>query len=108
MAAVPQFTFFDPRTHPAMADEALYTLWDLEAIRQSDLVFACLEATNPSGYGTALEVGYARALGKHIIVVDELDEKRKRYLGMVRASANVVFKTLEDGIAFLKELECLN
>ena len=109
MTAVPRFSFFDPRVH-GLKDETQYTLWDLEAIRQSDLVFAYLEATNPAGYALALEVGYARALGKRVILVDEkstLDEKSKRYLGMVRSSADAVFESLEDGIAFIKELEKL-
>ena len=45
---VQQFIYLDPRTH-ALKDNVQYTLWDTEAIRHSDLIFAYLESTNPAG-----------------------------------------------------------
>lgn len=106
MAAVPEFVFLDPRVH-GLQDEMEYLVWDLEAVHQSDWVFAYLEATNPAGYALALEVGYAKALGKRIIFVDEKsvsEEQLRRYLSMVRAAADVTVASLEEGIAFLKML----
>lgn len=108
--SMPSLKFFDPREHGLEAPSE-YSLWDLEAIRQSDVVFAYLEATNPGGYALALEVGYARALGKHIVFVDEksaVEEKGGRYLAMVRTSADVVFHSFEEGLAFLRSMEKLS
>jgi nucleoside 2-deoxyribosyltransferase len=107
MDAVPQFAFLDPRVH-GLTDRADYTSWDLEAIRCSDLVFAYLEAANPAGYSLALEVGYAKALGKCVVLVDEksaLDGETRRYLGMVQECANIVFESFEEGLSYMKELE---
>jgi hypothetical protein len=109
IAVVPSFAYFDPRFHE-LKDENQYVLWDLEAIRRSDWVFAYLEATNPAGYALALEIGFAKALGKPVVLVDEKsssDEQTKRYLAMVRASADVVFESLEEGIAFIRKFEKL-
>ena len=40
--------FFDPREYKLDTAE-LYTAWDLNAIRESDWVFAYLEKSNPGG-----------------------------------------------------------
>ena len=76
----------------------------MQAIRQSDLVFAYLEATNPAGYALALEIGYAKGLGKTVILVDEkssVDEQAGRYLQMVRAAADAVFASFDEGVEYL-------
>jgi hypothetical protein len=107
MGAVNRFSFYDPRTHK-LQEPREYTLWDLEAIRKSDIVFAYLEITNPAGYALALELGYAKALGKRIILVDEkspANEQTKRYLGMICAIADTSFETFEEGLNYLKVLE---
>jgi hypothetical protein len=44
--SLPDFKYLDPRQHD-LSDPTQYTLWDLEAIRQCDIVFAILEADNP-------------------------------------------------------------
>jgi hypothetical protein len=103
----PRFTFLDPRNHE-LTDGAQYTLWDLAAIRRSDLVFAYLEPTNPAGYSLALEVGYAKALGKPVVLVDEkstLTEETRRHTAMIHALADVTFQSLDDGLNYIKELE---
>lgn len=103
---VPQFTYYDPRGH-GLENKDEYTLWDLEAVRRCNWVFAYLEPTNPGGYALALEIGYAKALGKRVIFVDEksaTDAQTGRYLAMIAAAADVVFTKLEDGIDFLKKL----
>ncbi len=104
--AVPQFNYFDPRGH-GLENKAEYTVWDLEAVRRCNWVFAYLESTNPGGFALALEVGYAKALGKRVIFVDEKstnDPQTGRYLTMISAASDVVFNKLEDGIEFLKKL----
>jgi hypothetical protein len=56
MNAAPGFDYFDPRSH-GLDDPRSYTVWDLNAIDQSDILFVYFEATNPSGFGLSLEVG---------------------------------------------------
>jgi nucleoside 2-deoxyribosyltransferase len=109
MKALPSFDYFDPRSH-GLATKAEYTAWDLEAIRRSDYVFAYFESTNPGGYALALEVGFAKALGKFVIFVDEkstVDAQMGRYLEMVSETADVSFKTLQEGVAFLEKFNIL-
>ena len=105
-AAVPDLLYKDPSKH-GLNDPAAYTEWDLQAIRDSDVVFAYLEATNPAGYALALEVGYAKALGKAVILVDEQSlrsEQVRRYLQMVRSTADVTFDSLAEGVLHLQRL----
>lgn len=95
--------FLDPTTH-SLTNEDEYTAWDLLNIKQSDIVFAYMDNENPSGYGLCVEVGYAKALGKTIIlVIDYLDNLRDQYFGMVRSCADVVVNNLDDGINLIKE-----
>lgn len=108
--AAPQFRYLDPRSH-GLKSRAEYTSWDLEAIRRCDYVFAYLESTNPGGYSLALEVGYAKALNKLVVVVDEKsasDAQTGVYLEMVGAAADVVFDKLEPGLEYLKHLTSLS
>lgn len=100
------FSYRDPSEH-GIRDAAAYTAWDLEAVRRSDILFAYLQASNPSGFGLVLEVGYAAALGKHVIFVDERspsDEETGRYLDIVRETADVHFDNLGDGLEYLRNL----
>jgi len=66
------------------------------------MVFAYLEADNPSGAGLCCEVGYAMALGKTVILVNEKDD---RYIKFVESLADAVFDNLEDGIKFLQRMQ---
>lgn len=104
--AANSFEYKDPSQN-GFTDPRLYTEWDLEAIRSSDIVFAYFEDANPGGYGLSLEVGYAAALGKHIIFVDEKSHHSPnagRYLKIVQKTSNVVFDSLGEGIDYLKSL----
>lgn len=101
---VPQFKYLDPRVH-GLDKRIEYTIWDLEAVRRCDWVFAYLESSNPGGFALALEVGYAKALGKRVILVDEKsfhDPQAAPYLVMVATASDVVFNDLEDGTRFLQ------
>jgi nucleoside 2-deoxyribosyltransferase len=105
-SSVSNFNFIDPRIHN-LNNETLYTLWDLEAIRQCDWIFAYLEKTNPGCYALSLEIGFAKALGKRVLLVDEKsssDEYSMRYLKMVRASSDVTFDSFEEALKFMNSL----
>lgn len=110
MTKVNNLIYFDPRSH-ALSDKTEYTLWDLEAIRNCDILFGYFEIDNPGGYALALEVGFAKALGKRIIFVDEkspVDENIKHHLGMLHAAADTVVYDLQQGIALLRSLSQLS
>jgi len=97
--------YIDPRVH-GLVEEELYTAWDLFGIDLADIVFVCMDKDNPGCHGIALEVGYAKAKRKLVVFVDEKDEGDpiKRYMGIARASADVAFDNLADGIAFVKSI----
>ncbi|MFN7609952.1 MAG: hypothetical protein ACK5QX_03290, partial [bacterium] len=72
-----------------------------------DWMLAYLEESNPGGYNLAFEIGYAKALGKKVILVDTKstkDEAIRRYTGMLHASADVKSNTLEDALKLLDGL----
>jgi len=99
------FELLDPSAHN-IQDPAEYTRWDLEAIRQSDILLANMEPTNPGGYSLALEVGFAAALGKPIFLVDQVDDPSvKRYFEIVRECSERVFATLNEAIDHLSSME---
>ena len=105
-SALPDLVYKDPSKH-GLTDPVLYTEWDLQAIRESDVVFAYLEATNPAGYALALEVGYAKALGKVVVLVDEKssrNEQAGRYLQMLRSAADATFDSFDEGLTHLERL----
>lgn len=70
-----------------------------------------LEAADPGGFALALQVGYAKALGKHVALVDEKTAQNlpaAPYLRMVSETADAVFPSLADGITYLvKRLELM-
>ncbi|WP_159798933.1 nucleoside 2-deoxyribosyltransferase domain-containing protein [Flavobacterium sp. MK4S-17] len=100
------FIFYNPREH-SLTDSTEYTFWDLFYVKQSDILFAYMQSDNPSGIGLTLEVGYARAMDKSIILIDEKSKVDKNFAArfeIVRESATIVFDNLEDGINFLKKI----
>ena len=106
IAEVCNLEFYDPRSH-GLHSTRQYSIWDMYHIRQSDILFGYMEKENPSGYGLATEIGYARGLGKTVILVDErspVDEQFRRYFAIAREASDVVFESLEQGITFLKSL----
>ena len=103
MTACPAHEFIDPRTH-GLTSEKEYTAWDLAGVRRSDLVLAYMDSDNPSGYGLALEVGYASALFVPIWYVCEDTTARQRYFGMVRACSDKLFSDLDEAIRGCNDL----
>lgn len=100
-----QFTYFDPSTHN-LPDPKDFTDWDLNAIDNSDIIFAYMEEGNPGGYALALEIGYGKALNKLIILVEEHPcDRRDRHFSMVRECADYLTPSLEDGINILNSIQ---
>jgi nucleoside 2-deoxyribosyltransferase len=99
------FELLDPSEHN-IQDPAEYTRWDLEAVRQSDILLANMEASNPGGYSLALEVGFAKALGKRILMVDQVEDPLvRRYFAMVRQCSERVFPTLGEALDYLLSID---
>lgn len=104
-ALAEKFIFFNPREHGLEPSDS-YTIWDIHFIKECDIFFAYMEATNPSGYGLSFELGVAYALNKTIILIDERsgkDETFARYFKIVYKPSGVVFHDLNGGIDFLKK-----
>lgn len=98
------YELLDPSAHN-IQDPAEYTRWDLEAVRQCDIMLANMESSNPGGYSLALEVGFAKALGKRIFFIDQIEDPAvKRYFEMVRQCCERVFPTLDEAADYLASL----
>jgi hypothetical protein len=100
-----RFIFFNPREH-GLDDAHLYTTWDIHYVRECDFFFAYMEATNPSGYGLAFELGLAYALEKTIILIDErspVDPTFAKYYRILHKPSGAVFSNMAEGIEFLKK-----
>ncbi len=99
-----QFSFFNPAQH-AIENGEEYTAWDLHYVRRADIIFAYMEASNPSGIGLSVEVGFARALGKTVILVDERSANDLAFahrFHIVRETASITLNTLSDGLRVLQ------
>jgi hypothetical protein len=106
ISALVGWNIIDPRTHH-LSEERAYTAWDLDGIRRCDWLLANFEATNPGGYNLALEIGYAKALGKRIVLIDAKgasDPGVRRYTGMLHVCADADVESLDEAIAFLQKL----
>jgi nucleoside 2-deoxyribosyltransferase len=82
-----------------------FTAWDLWAIRTADIVFVYAERTNP-GQGYIVEAGYAKGLGKTVILVREPNNEhmKDRYLSFIDCIADYVTDDFDDGLGFLASL----
>lgn len=83
-----------------------FTFWDMEGIRNSDIVFVYSERDNP-GVGYIAELGYAKGLGKTVLLVLEEgnDYIKDRYLSFMKCMSDVVFDSLDDAIVYLDLLK---
>lgn len=93
--------FIDPRLNGTKVPPE-FTTWDLFQLKDCNIVFAYLEKDNPSGFGLAAEIGYAKALGKTIIFVNEKSDDI--YLRFVEELSDVVLTNFDAGIKFLFNL----
>lgn len=99
-----QIRVFDPSAHQSITDVAYYSTLDFAALKQCDVVLAYMDKENPGGYALATEIGYAHALGKLILLVDEkseTDPKFARYFAMTRYPC-LVFPNLEEATSYLR------
>ena len=99
-----KFEFYNPLEHKLESPKE-YTAWDLHHLKHAEIVFAYMENSNPSGYGLALEIGFAKALNKTIILIDErsqTDISFNKYFSIVRECSSVIFNSLNEGISFLE------
>ena len=95
--------FINPQNHGLGTPEQ-YTFWDLFGVKNCDILFGFMEENNPSGFGLAAEIGYAKALGKLVIIVDEKSPKDIRFknmYAMINQMADVRFDTLALGMDYL-------
>jgi nucleoside 2-deoxyribosyltransferase len=106
--------FYDPflkerdvRYKEVMLPDKNYWVWDKYAIKDSDIFFCYLQKTNP-GIGLYLELGYAHALDKTIILVIEYGNGEEaiadRYRNECMSFADSTFYSLDSGIKFLESL----
>ncbi len=99
------FELLDPSAHD-IEDPVEYTRWDLAAVHEAEIVLANMEASNPGGYSLALEVGFAKALGKSIYLVDQIEDPSvSRYFEMVRQCSTQVFKSLDEAVEHIALVE---
>ena len=99
IAAVEGVTFLDPTAHGLNSPEA-YTFADLLAVKECDLLVGYMEKDNPSGIGLACEVGYARGLGKPVLLVN--DQPNNRYFQFVAFCGAAVVPDIETVIKILQ------
>lgn len=87
--------------HMATAE---YVAWDLHYIKQADIVFCYMERSNSSGIGLACELGFARGIGKTVVLVLEKGNEHfsDRKLSFMAAMADVAFDSLTEGIDYLR------
>jgi len=96
---IPNAIYIDPRVNKLL-DERNYTGYDLSGVIAADIIFAYMERDNPAGHGMAVEIGYAAALGKTIIYVEDTKHPNSRYFGMMR--------TLSTKHDYIDGIECLS
>lgn len=73
-------------------------------IKMCDILFAYLKEDSPSFFsGTSWEMGYAHALDKHIILVNDMKPSKECKYELVKRMANFYCKSLDEGIDHLRE-----
>ena len=96
-------SWIDPKEKEPMGSFQEYVKWDLHHINQCDILFAYVSKSNRSCIGLAVEVGYAKGLGKTVILVLEPyhESINDRHLLFLAGTADVVFSDLESGANYL-------
>ncbi len=98
--AIQDLQLLDPSKQD-LADPKEMTRWGLQAIRESDIVLAYLEKEDQNGHALALELGYAKALGKTILLVQEHGAEQDQYFQTVREVADFCFDSLGEAVSYL-------
>lgn len=81
-----------------------YGKWDLHWIKNCDICFIYVEKSNTSCIGLAVEAGYAKGLGKTVILVLEPNHEtiKDAYLSFITQVSDIYFNNLQEGISYLK------
>ena len=95
---MPNVEFYDP-TSLGKLDMAAIANTERIWLDQCDCLFFYFEANNPSGLGSAFEVGYCIAKNVPVFFVDEKRTSHTEWLGV---HCNKVFFDIEDALAFLE------
>ena len=84
-----------------LATQATYWFSDKLAVQKADIIFCYLEDYRPKLLGTGMifELGMAFALGKFVILINKIEHRYYREFEHLFTS----FKTLEEGIEYLKK-----
>lgn len=91
-----RITIYDPRSQTT-TDPSEYTAWDLAHVVRADCIVSQMAPDNPSGFGLSVEVGYAYALGKPIIFIDQIQSDwRSKYFDMHRQIAAEVVREIDE------------
>ncbi len=99
--AIQDLQLLDPSKHD-LADPKELTRWGLQAIRESDVVLGYLEKEDQNGPALAFELGYAKALGKTILLVHENGAgDEDTYFQTVREVADFCFDSLGEAVSYL-------
>lgn len=105
------FVFMDPSIKEIKETPSYieYGVWGLHAVKNCDIVFAYMQKDNPSGVGLAVEIGYAKGLGKTVILVLEKNNKyqKDKYLDFLRLVSDITFNDLQSGINYLNSFKYL-
>ena len=98
IAACPNAEYWDPRT---LREEDMTDIATTERrwLDESELVFVFIEEDNPSGLGSAFEMGYAIAKSKPVLFVDE---KRTRHTEWLGVHCLQTAHSFDQGIALLQ------
>lgn len=104
------FIWFDPKEKERPEGKVIpmtlneYGTWDLHFIDKSDIVFVYVERTNTSCIGLSVEIGFAKGIGKTVILVLEPNHEtiKDRYLQFLKKVADITFETLDDGMNYLQ------
>jgi len=98
--AVPGCIFYDPREAGKLDTMKEIAILEREWLDKTDILFFYFESSNPSGLGSAFEVGYCIAKGIPVIFIDEKKSTHTEWLGI---HCNTVCSDLESGIISLKK-----
>lgn len=89
--------------HGGLLDERAVVARDLRDIEHADVVLFNLTAAESASVGTMVEYGFARALGKFLLVV-LAGESNPHHHPFVRELAHVTVGCLDDAISVLADL----
>lgn len=86
---------------PVATNHAIFER-DRWMVTQADIIFMDLTGTTEPSIGCMMELAWASMLGKHAVVI--LPDDNPHQHAFVLEAADVIFKTLEEGLEYLLRL----